>query len=471
MDSNARKQQYIKNSEVSLSRKDKQSKNTHSLRSEETKISKFKPYGGNIDNSYNKNIQTVGISRTNYKVLNNQPNVQYNQYRIIDTQNDWPGSSQQNYNNFVFYSVPSYVSVIPSTPQILNPYSPAFLTNTVGTPYYIATQIPTYSYNSAIPHLGYEKVKTHNTFQNELRGLHQAKFFESSHQSDKPKEIIKPSNTNFVSQGDKKLSEFYSTITQFYSCKDPINYINSLKGSRHVQKLLQKNEAEAFILYEFIKGFKNEVIYNVYGNYVIKKIFSLLKVNQRKEVWKQLEKDLISYSQNIHASHSMIMLISKSESEPETEEIERAMINVFSDLVSSEPGTNILAELVSKLNFTKKNVRLVNYICDSIGEVLQSKSAVVLCKKLITRLGEEGNNRLYSDCLLKALILHFLKMSFADGLNDLLFQVLDDWSLEQCLELTRIFDSKFSLLAKASISSPMIIKYLSILELKVRSTK
>lgn len=461
MDSNAFRYQQLSNTQAKLNPKDNRHKNFQSMDPKDSNRAISNSIRGTIDNNGKKDkIKGGNFIGTGSNMLSS-PFIQYNNYPV-----NWPGSSQQNYNSIIVnYSVPTYAGISPST-LYLNPYPTQFLVKTVETAPYV-TQLP-YNSNNFItgqsPYFSYEK--TNLSYNSYLRGLHEAKYVDSNHNdiSNRFKESVSESS---AFSKVKKLIDYYSSLTQFFSCKDPINYINSLKGSRHLQKLIQKNETEAYTLYEYIANFINEVIFNVYGNYVVKKVFSLLKANQRARVWGNLEKNISSFCVAIHSHHSIIMLISKSETDVETDKIEGVLIPFFSELIINEQGISVLAELVSKLDFRKKTVRIVNYICDSIIEILQNKAAVALCKKLITRLDDEGNNQLHLNCLIKAIIPHLLKLNLAEGLNDLLFQILDNWNLARCPDLTKALDSNFILLAIAPSSSPIILKYLSVLELKV----
>lgn len=461
MDSNARKYSLTNSNKSGLNAINNKSKEAcykNQCKARKSKSSREandmydeKPLAGNMAihvNSVNTNFPTTLV----------QPSNQYLNTLVVNC----PNTFQQNYGNYVLYPVPNFVSVAPLSTPYAYQYPTLYMHNVAADKSFLLPQSPFNSYNNfksfQAPYYSYEKVKSYNPYPKCLLETE----CESSNNYEPSKIKISESSTS-----EKKLTEFYLTLSQFYSCKDPVSYINSLKGSRHVQKLLQKNEAEAFTLYEYLEKFKNEIIFNVYGNYVMKRIFSLLKASQRKIVWKRLEKDLKSYGQHVHASHSIIMLISKSDNDIEVNEIEDMLIPIFDDLINSEQAIGILSELISKLNFKGINVKIVNKVYQSISEILHNKAAVVLCKKLITCLGEEGNNQLYLDNLIKAIIPRFLSMKYTEELNSLLIQILEEWSIEKCQELTRIIDSNFTCLAKASCSSPVIIQYLTKLDLNV----
>lgn len=263
----------------------------------------------------------------------------------------------------------------------------------------------------------------------------------------------------------KELSQMliiFENVTDFIeNCNEQANYINSLKGSRLIQKLLDKDENKAFILFKSLESNLGLILLNVYGNYVCKKIFSLLNKSQRQVVWDSICKDLRIFAENQHANHSIQMLIAQSESDLEFDMIQLKLSHMFDYLAVDDHGIGILIALISKVNFQRKGVSIVKYIIDNLSDLAHNKNSVLLCKALVTKASKFNSS--IKETFLSRIKFHTPTFLLEVNSSTLLIHMLQDWGLETCNSIVSMISSNFIIYSSHPTSFDVILKFLDVL--------
>lgn len=373
-------------------------------------------------------------------------------------------TSPHFYSNNNYYSIPCFTNIPPNygsayghsipifypPPIVIKPLQPNFLkinqyfNNAYLPNYYIPVQRPITSYVSketalemqCSPHLIPNSKESSSTFS-------------QSAKTNKATETIVA----------------YENVDEFIeNCKDIVDYANTLKGSRHLQKLLAKEESKAFPLFLFIVQNLHQLLTNVYGNYVCKKIFSLLKQSQRQVAWEYLQQDIKFYSENQHANHSVQMLITQSESDSEKQAIELKLSYFYKYIAFNEHGINVLFAILAIVNYQSKEVLIIKFINDFLLDLTRDANAITLCSAIITRLASENCLKLHKQNFLKKLkpIIHDLIMN--ETSSSLLLQLLEEWGLADCDSVINTLSNNFTYYAKHSSSSLIMVKFLELLE-------
>lgn len=257
----------------------------------------------------------------------------------------------------------------------------------------------------------------------------------------------------------------YESIEDFIiNCKCPINFINSLKGSRHIQKLILENEDKAKILCQYVQPIFGHLLINVYGNYVCKKIFSLIKENQRQNVWNYLTDNLLEYSENQHANFCVQMLITRSDSDIEKNMIEQKLAPYFHRLASSEHGVNVMLALLSILSFQTKPA-ILEFLIGNFPELCLSSYSSLLCRALISKsMNIEFKSR---TIILRSILPDIHSLILNEFSSLLLIQMLEVWGLSQCAPIIQHLFTNFIIYSLNPISCPLIMKLLELLEIDV----
>lgn len=260
----------------------------------------------------------------------------------------------------------------------------------------------------------------------------------------------------------------YENVEEFInSCKNIVSYVDTLKGSRHIQKLLVKEEDKAFTVYLFIKKDLDYLLTNVYGNYVCKKIFSLLKKKQRQIVWEYLMQDIRKYCEHQHANHCIQMLITQSECDSEKEAIEKRLSHLYKYLSSNEHGINVLFAIIAIVNYENKDVLIIKFIIDNLLDLARDSNANILCSAIVTKLSSENCAKLHKQNFLKKLKPLFYDLVVNEYSSSLIVQILEEWGLEDCEFFINILFQNFINYALNPFSSLVIQKIILMLEICV----
>lgn len=272
-----------------------------------------------------------------------------------------------------------------------------------------------------------------------------------------------------ISKASEMIIPIYERIDDFISnCKIPIEYSNTLKGSRHIQKLLTKEENKSYSFYLFIYPFIDILLTDVYGNYVCKKVFSLLKQNQRVIAWNNMSKDIKKYSEDQHANHSVQMLIAQSESDYEKDIIENSLFPYFGNLVFNENGINVLIAHLTMTSLKSKDSSLLRFIYKNLCDLARDETAVLLCNALIMKLAADQNDmRAHKYKILKILRPQYHDLIIHEVSSVMILKILEEWGLDFCVCLTSFICSNFMIYCTHPNSSSTMLRILEMLDINV----
>lgn len=307
-------------------------------------------------------------------------------------------------------------------------------------------------------HQNFSYYNTNNPIPCSLQEESQSKFTNCQYTSPK-------CMTNDIKGLQDQNKATYNSIEDFImNCKYPIEFINNLKGSRHIQKLLEENEEKAFSLFRFLQQVFDKLLLNVYGNYVCKKIFSLIKAKQRLFVWDFLTDNLQKYSENQHSTFCIQMLITQSESDSEKSMVEHKIAPYFQKLVLSEHGVSVMLALLSVSDFKVKSKILLKFLLCNFPSLCVSSNSALLCKALVSKCVNSDPNNLLKRILIRKILPSFNSLILNEISNVLLVQMLEDWGINECDPIIQIIYQNFVTFSLNPTSCPVILKLLEILE-------
>lgn len=376
-------------------------------------------------------------------------------------------------NPQVYYQNPGNVSNI-ATINIRTPFnSPYYLQSPINQPHvYQGYAVPNHYQQPQVISIPIQQVSLMSLnpyYSMESQTCH--KCHKVSGPSTTSKEIVNDSTHEAikVSKASELIIQIFEGIDDFMSrCESPLDYAITLKGSRQIQKLLTKEEDKAYSFYLFIYPYMNVLLTDVYGNYICKKVYSLLKQNQRMIAWSNISKDIKSYSEDQHANHSIQMLIAQSESDSEKEVIGNYLSPYYMYLAFHEHGINVLLAHLNMINLKDKDARITKFICDNILELCRGGTSILLCNALISKFAVEENDlRLHKHRILKLLKSRCHDLIRDEVSSNMIIKILEEWGLDFCKCLTSTIASNFMAYSFHHSSCTALLRYLELLNINV----
>lgn len=266
-----------------------------------------------------------------------------------------------------------------------------------------------------------------------------------------------PSNQSFpsVKVKERKVTieklKIHSNLLNLIE-KNEINILKKIicssEGSENIQKLIKEsNEIDLSEFISYIESIMEEIMTNHHGNYACQTLFSNLNTNQRKMVWKIIEKKVISLSNTDYSTYCIQVLI---ESISDQEE-EKYIISLFKEnfmLISfNKQGNHIIKSLLKTLR-SKALKTLTNFLLNNFEVLSQNVYGISIIKKFIEHAFELNIKPIMKK--IKDIISHSFKTIISHEYSHYsILHIIDVWGIKS---------SGFIIKAAKSIEN-LVLKY------------
>lgn len=169
--------------------------------------------------------------------------------------------------------------------------------------------------------------------------------------------------------------------------KDNISeYINSLKGSKKVQKIiapLEDQHPDILLLFESIFPSLGKITNHNFGNYLCKLLLKKVGFNERQQAWKFYKRrNLLDYALHQFGTHSIQSLIQSASSLKEEIFVIGQLEDYFDILAFHHNGAHILVNILASYD-EKSVVNLISYLNNNFAQLSNHCIGSTLAKKLI----------------------------------------------------------------------------------------
>lgn len=254
---------------------------------------------------------------------------------------------------------------------------------------------------------------------------------------DKPEEEVqiqtKPMNqTPTLVQGKQICSSINSIEDLLNSNKDIPSYINSQKGSKKLQKILEEDKDDpSFVdkLFDVILTSLGKISNHNFGNYLCQSLLNKIGKERRIQAWKfYLKRNFPDYALHQFGNHSIQALVKCASSEEEQSFVVSVLKKYFNILIYDKNGCFILQKVLKYYKFNKTEI-LEKFILKNIYNLSQDKHASNIVKLYITRLTDEFS-------LNQQKLVEIISFRINDFLNDniaisILIKIVDNWKVER----------------------------------------
>ena len=318
--------------------------------------------------------------------------------RKVETGNNVK-KDDHNTNNIPIYNPTNfqYNSMYPFASNYTN--SPFYLNQMLYNPYPYQYQYPCYNTNPGyyypqpvyLPFNPLNKMNstTSQTNSHVLDTKH--KKGSIGEENDCDSNNSKSSNKESCNNDNKKT---FSTIKEiFTNKKNLIKYLNTYKGSKRVQLLIDntKEADDIELIVAKIFPFLRQFSQHKYGNYFIQNLIKQLTIQQRTQFWNLFfDKNITDYTNSQFSSHVLIRLIECTSDSYEWEFILSNLKDNFVNMVYHHYGVVVLQSIIKALD--KDSIKVFKFfIQNNFLDLCNNKNSLLLLKDFIMKLSEKEN--------------------------------------------------------------------------------
>jgi hypothetical protein len=276
------------------------------------------------------------------------------------------------------------------------------------------------------------------------------------------------SKTGTLSISEKKAKDDTKNLVDFLNGlqEDLIDYVRTHKGSRSLQKFLNKITTENLeIILSKLDNKISELMVDVYGNYLLQKLVVSCSPNQRIFILKNISPDFYFIACHNCGTHALQALIDVVNSPEEIDLIREAMKDYIYDLSIDNNGTHVIQKIFTK--FDEDMRKHINYIIlENLANLCNDANGISVIKKFVNgNKSEEIRDSIVDNIANHGVMI----MQNAYG-NYIIQHIFDAWGAEICRKVLKIVEDNITTLSTQKFSSNVVEKFLDVIDYKNKKT-
>lgn len=244
--------------------------------------------------------------------------------------------------------------------------------------------------------------------------------------------------------------------------KDNISeYINSLKGSKKVQKIispLEDQHPQILLLFEHILPSLGKITNHNFGNYLCKLLLKKVGFNERQQAWKFYKRrNLLDYALHQFGNHSIQSLINSATSLKEEMYVIDQLEEYFDILAFHHNGVHILESILS--NYDERSIEvLISYLKQNFLKLSSHLIGSALAKNLARILASNKPN-------VKSDFLKLVYNQLSALLNNrygysVIIELIDSWGTQGSSLIAEVLAQRIICYLRGKYSQHVIFKCL-----------
>lgn len=235
---------------------------------------------------------------------------------------------------------------------------------------------------------------------------------------------------NLVTQElqNKGRNKFKDIPELLSKCQNLAKYINSVRGSKALKKLIILDSKENIsLLFKQIKPQFNTIVTNCFGNYFCQELFKLLNRQQRSELWQAFNLKLKFYICNEFSNYCIQTLLELTTDIDEQLYIIKLIFPTLSLLVFESYSNRILLKI---MNFFENSSlqHMSEFLIQNLSSLSLDAQGVCIINKYIFRLGSmTKDDRLRLVLNLRVILPNIINHVFA---HYALLTILEEWNAD-----------------------------------------
>jgi hypothetical protein len=205
----------------------------------------------------------------------------------------------------------------------------------------------------------------------------------------------------------------------------------SSDNSDFFQRLIIKSSSqEKSELIKYIEPILSEIMTNHHGNFVIQVLFSNINYQQRTEIWRKIQNNIITYSNTDYSTYCIQVLIENSIMVEEEDNIMLQIKDHFMELANNKQGNHIIKLLLKSFKSKALEV-LINFLVNNFEEISRNVYGISIIKKFIEFSFEENSKTLQSK--IKNIIAQSFKNIVSHEYSHYsIIHIIDIWGIKTC---------------------------------------
>ena len=237
-----------------------------------------------------------------------------------------------------------------------------------------------------------------------------------------------------------------------------ISLMKTQQTSRILQYYLDQTPENIIhqIFFEF-KDIIDELILDIYANYFCLKIFYFLNKEDRIIFLKNISNNLDNLSVNKISTYPIQCIIEKLNYEEEFEIVFNGIKNNLMKLSVDIYGTHVLEKILNTFNYEKYIIHISNFIIDNFIFLVNNSNGLCIVKKIIIIENKRKKiNNINFQKIKKYLIDNSIILIQNPFGNYALQTAIDNWELEDLIEIMEPYKGKLLILSIQKFSSNVI---------------
>ena len=276
------------------------------------------------------------------------------------------------------------------------------------------------------------KNNINNLYSNNYDFNHNIKYnIEKKKNSKDKKHYFKQNIDNLPNNSKTKEAISINTLEDlFLSKKNIAIYINSQKGSKKMQKLLnnyKKGDSQIDELFIKIYPSLGKISNHNFGNYFCQMLIKKLNLEQRKLAWIfYTKRNLPDYALHEFGNHSIQSLVEAAEDSNEQNYIVKTIEKYYNIFAYNKQGKYIMQKIVQIYSSKESRISITNFVINNIYNLSSNLNSHILIKSYISSI--ELDNEVHKRLFMSMLNYQIKSMLLDNNCILILTYIIDLWN-------------------------------------------